>query len=150
MACQRLEFCVNMVPLSSPSVSRRTLVKPPGNAQWWQSQLCGHWTCLSPTPLPQDTVGDPVPLQGAGQTSSRTRGRASAVGVDEGGGGPLSGLWYQGSLISVLCYSRLWPVTGPSLTLQAALSCCVAPSLRDSQSCSHDWASCLGPGTRLV
>lgn len=50
---RNLGFYVNRIPLSSPSVLRRTLVKPPGNAQGWQSQLCGHWACWSPTPSPE-------------------------------------------------------------------------------------------------
>ena len=96
-----LEFYVNRIPLSSPSVLRRTLANPPGNAQWWQSQLCGPWACWSPTPLPRDTVGDPAPSGGRAGLCRRWVW-ASAVDREEGSARPLLGLCYWGSLISAL------------------------------------------------
>lgn len=105
-----MEFYVNRIPLSSPSVLRRTLVNPPGNAQWWQSQLCGRWACWSPTPLPRDTAGDPAPFQVAGQTSGRRRVWTSAVGMEEGKCAPTIGTSLSGQ-------PRLWPVMAPACGL---------------------------------
>lgn len=93
-----MEFYVNRIPLSSPSVLRRTLVNP------LEMLSGGRASCVDagpagPPPLPN---GRPSPISVAGADLwQERRVWTSAVGMEEGSV-RLVGLRYRGNLVSGL------------------------------------------------